>query len=113
MAGPKKPAEKEVNARELLVRFSPAVEDAFRSIAVAARDSQHFDGEICEIVKDWSAGKPTSVHTVMTSLPIIAGEVAAHVRATGDKSMNAAWEELCIQLPEQGFTVSQSPKKQR
>jgi hypothetical protein len=95
MVGPKKPAEKEVNARDLLMRFSPAVEDAFRSIAVAARESEHFDAGIYEIVKGWSAGKPTTVHDIMITLPAVAGEVTAHVRATGDVAMKEAWDDLC------------------
>jgi hypothetical protein len=113
MAGPKRPAEREVDAKDLHVRFSPAVEDAFRAIVVAAKDSKHFDAGMYEILKDWSAGKATTIHTIMVALPSIAGEVAAHVRATGDTTVNAAWDDLCLQLPENGFTITKSPNRER
>jgi hypothetical protein len=106
-------AENEVSARDLQVRFSPAVQDAFRSIAVAASKSERFDPGIYEIVKDWSSDKPTTIHDVMISLPAISGEVTAHITATRDEKMKEAWDELCVQLPENGFTVSQSRQRQR
>jgi hypothetical protein len=105
--------ENELNARDLQVRFSPEVQDAFRTIAVAARDSKHFDPDIYEIVKLWSSDKPTTVHDVMIALAPIAREVAAHVSATRDEAMKEAWDDLCSQLPENGFKVSQSIQRRR
>jgi hypothetical protein len=113
MAGRFSHAENEISARDLRVSFSPAVQDALRSIAVAARRSQHFDQEIYEIVKAWSGEAPITVHDVMIALPAIAGEVARHLSATHDKAMKDAWDELCSRIPENGFTVSQSRRKGR
>jgi hypothetical protein len=105
---------KELEARDLQVHFSPAVQDAFRTIAVAARTSEHFDSGIYEIAKDWSSGKPTSVHDVMISLPVIAAEVMKHVAATRDQTMKEAWDDLSTQISEKnGFTVSQSLQRRR
>jgi hypothetical protein len=106
-------AERELEARNLRVRFSPEVQDAFRSIAVAARDSQHFDPDIYEIVRDWSGDKPISVHDFMIAIGPICRELMAHISATRDESMVRAWDELCSHLPEAGFRVSQSRQRHR
>jgi hypothetical protein len=105
--------EKNIEARNLRVRFSPAVQDALRSITVAAHHSKAFDPDIYEIVKDWSSDKPTTVHDVIISLPAIAREVVQHLSATRDEAMKQAWDDLCLQLPENGFTISQSLQNRR
>ena|SRR5271155_1078409 len=105
--------EKNIEARNLRVRFSPAVQDALRSITVAAQHSGTFDPDVYEIVKKWSGNKPTTVHDVMIGLPAIAGEVVEHLSATRDEAMKQAWDDLCAQLPESGFTISQSLQNRR
>ena len=105
---------KELEARDLQVHFSPAVQDALRTITVAARDSRHFDSGAYQIAKEWSSGKPTSVHDVMISLPAVAAEVMQHVATTRDETMKEAWDDLCTQIAEKnGFTVSQSLQRRR
>jgi hypothetical protein len=105
--------EKALDARDLQVRFSPAVQDAFRSVAVAARASEHFDAGIYEIIKDWSSDKPTTIHDFMIVFPAIASEMTSHITSTRDSTMKEAWEDLCLQLPEQGFTISQQRQRRR
>jgi hypothetical protein len=105
--------QKDIEARNLRVRFSPAVQDALRSIVVAAQHSSNFDPDICEIIKNWSSDKPTTVHDFIIAFPTIAGEVMEHLSATRDAAMKQAWDDLCVQLPESGFKVSQSVQNRR
>jgi hypothetical protein len=105
--------EEQLDARNLSVRFSPPVQEALRSIAAASADSNHFDHGIQGIVEGWSNGKPTTVHDVMIALPAIAREVTNHVEATHDSVMKEALDELCMQLPENGFTVARSAQRRR
>lgn len=103
----------EIDARDLRVEFSPAVQDAFRAIAVAASKSEHFDTGMYEIIKNWSNGKPTTVHDFMVAIVPVADEVTAHISRTDDQLMKGAWDDLSTQLSENGFAVSQSLKKHR
>jgi hypothetical protein len=105
--------QKDIEARNLRVRFSPAVQDALRSLTVAAQHSNSFDRDIYEIVKNWSSNKPTTVHDLIIGLPAIAGEVMEHLSATRDEAMKQAWDDLCAQLPESGFKISQSLQNRR
>ena len=106
-------AETKVNARELSLRFSENVKDAFRSLTVIAAKSPHIDQEVYSILKDWSGDQPTTVHDVMNAMPLVAEQVADHIRATGDEGAKDAWSELSTQMPENGFTVSQSRQRKR
>ena len=104
----------ELDAREQQLRLSPAVQDAFRTIAVAAKHSEHFDGDIYEIVKDFSNGKTITVRDFIISMPHIAEEVRNHLSANKDPRVEEAWSDLATQLAETGgFSVSQSRARKR
>jgi hypothetical protein len=105
--------ETETDGRDLKVRFSPSVTKALRSLASTALNSEHFDQEMHSILQEWSDGKPTTVHDILIAFPLIAEQMAAHISATNDESTKDAWRELCMQLPENGFTISQSVQRKR
>jgi len=102
-----------VSAAELKVTFSPLVLEALGDIAAIARMSKHFDPGIAEKIHEWSMGQDTNVHDIMTALPTMAGEVANHIRATGDERMVEAWEQFSMQMAEAGFSLSQSRRRVR
>ena len=97
----------EVEARDIKVQLSPAVTSAFSDLEQAVRGSEHFDGDIIRIVQDYAAGKTKSVHDVLIGLPAIAMETMKHVRATGDKRAEQAWEDIAAQMNENGFSLTQ------
>ena len=101
-------AEKTVDPRSLLVSFSEPVQDSFNDLAEVAHKSEHFDHEISEILDSWSKRPSISLHEMIISLPLIAEQLAEHVRATGDQNAMDVWRGLCTQLPENGFAISQS-----
>ena len=113
MAGKHAQREKELNARELHIHFSPQVKDAFRSLANATVDSREFDGDIHAVLKGFAGEKSFTLHDVMISLPAIAEEMAAHVHVSSDPAAKDAWRDLCDRMLESGFTVSQARSKQR
>jgi hypothetical protein len=96
----------ELDANGIEVHFSPEVKNAFADLAAAVHFSKHFDGDILSIVQDWASGKPLSVHSVFISLPLIAAETSRHVRATRDERATEAWREICLKMPEKGFTLT-------
>jgi hypothetical protein len=96
----------EVDANGIEVHFSSEVKSAFADLAAAAHFSKDFDADILSIVQDWAAGKPLSVHSVFTALPLIAEETSKHARATGDERAAEAWRELCLKMSEKGFTLT-------
>ena len=97
----------EIDARDIKVHFSPAVRSAFGDLEAAVHFSEHFDGDILRTVQDYAAGKPKSVHDVLIVLPTIAGETMKHVKATGDKRAEEAWNEIAGQISENGFSLTQ------
>jgi hypothetical protein len=99
--------ETELNPREIKVRFSPAVVSAFSDLAAAVHFSEHFDADMRNILQEWAAGKVPSAHSVLTAFPLIAGETFRHIHATNDAKAKEAWDEICGQLSEQGFTFAQ------
>jgi len=113
MAGNLPHQETELDARDLNVRFSPPVQTALKTLTVIALKSDWFDPEMHAILEEWSSGKPTTIHDVMITLPLIAEQTAEHIKATGDERAKDAWRDLCTQLPENGFIVSQSLQRKR
>jgi hypothetical protein len=89
------------------MRFSPAVVSAFSDLAAAVHFSEHFDADMRSILQEWAEGKAPSAHSVLTALPLIAGETFRHIHATNDKKAEEAWAEICGQMSEQGFTFAQ------
>jgi hypothetical protein len=113
MTGQHSRRETGINARELQVSFSENVKDALRSLTQIAARSEHIDPETYSILKEWSGGKATTVHDVMIAMPLVAEQVAEHIRATDDEGAKDAWRDLCMQMPEEGFTVSQVRGRKR
>jgi hypothetical protein len=105
--------EDEVDARSLKVKFSADVLDALREVAALARLSEHFDTGMAETLREWSDGRPTTVHDVMTAWPSIAGEISRHIRATNDAKIKEAWDAVCLQMPESGFRISLARSRRR
>jgi hypothetical protein len=103
----------ELDARGIEVHFSPRVTSAFADLAAAVHFSKHFDADALSILQDWVAGKCNSVHDVLISLPVIAEETAAHIRATGDKRAEEAWREICLKMSEKGFTLTQERARRK
>lgn len=101
----------EIDARGIEVHFSERVRSAFADLAAAAHFSEHFDGDMLDSVREWGAGRPVSVHEALTSLPLIAEETAKHVRATGDKRAEDAWQEVGLAMSEKGFSLTQARKR--
>lgn len=109
--GPK--TEIELNTRQLSLRFSPEVREAFHSLAEAVRGSNNFDPETYETLQAWGKEKQTNVHAVITSLPLIAEQMVDHLKVADDPKMTDAWRELCIKLHENGFSVFQPLQRGR
>jgi hypothetical protein len=105
--------ETRLDGRELTVRFSEPVMEAFHELAEVAQNSKHFDPQVHAILKSWSNDKPTTVHDVINSLPLIAGQMAAHISATKDDAAKDIWDSLSTQIAEHGFTVSESRQRKR
>jgi hypothetical protein len=105
-------SQTKLDDRELQVRFSPAVREAFHALAHVASKSKHFDEGMFAILREWGEGKPATIHDVVVTFPLIAEQMADHISATHDEAVKDAWRELCSQLPEEGFVVSQSRLKQ-
>lgn len=99
-------ASSEIDPRGVVVNFSPEVTKAFGDLAAAVHFSEHFDGEMLKTVEDYAAGKPRSVHDIMTALPAIAEETFKHVHATGDQSAAKAWSNISSEMLESGFTLA-------
>ena len=99
--------ETELDPRGVEIRFSPQVRSAFADLAASVHSSEHFEAGVREILERWAEGKTQSVHSFAIALPLIAENTFAHIHATNDKKAREAWEEICSQIPEQGFTLSQ------
>ena len=95
----------QMDPRGVNIQFAPEVRQAFGDLAAAVHFSEHFDGEMLKTVQEWAAGKPASVHDVITALPVIAKETFQHVHATGDLKAAEAWGNLGSELLERGFTL--------
>lgn len=104
----------ELDAREISISFSPKVQKAFGSLAASVRHSEHFGQEMYDMLEDWSQGKKATVYDVLVTLPLIAQDMAKHVKATNDRNAEEAWGDICIQMFENGFNLtSSSPKRGR
>jgi len=97
----------EINANDFMVQFSPAVTKHFGDLEEIVRDNEHFDWDAHQIVKDYAAGKPKTLHSVLIGLPAIAMATMEYVRMTGDRSAEMAWQEIAGQINENGFSVSE------
>ena len=102
-----------LDPNQIEVRFSDRVRNAFADLEAAVRFSEHFDGDIREVLRDWAEGKRTSVHNVITALPLIAEEAFAHARATKDPRTADAWREICLGMPESGFQLATARRRGR
>jgi hypothetical protein len=102
----------EVDGDSIKVHFSAKVKGALADLDAAVHFSEHFDGDAYAILHSWATGKNPSVREVMVALPLIAEETSRHVRESGDERAEDAWRELCNQMPENGFALTQR-KRQR
>lgn len=96
---------------QINVRFSPRVKGALADLDAAVRSSKHFDGDSYAILHDWAYGKAPTIREVIVSLPLIAEDMFEHLKVTGDKRAEDAWRELCNQLLEKGFTLTQRERQ--
>ena len=97
----------EINARNIMVQFSPAVTKAFGDLKEAVGDSKHFDWDALQMVKDYAAGKPKTLHSALIGLPSVAMATMEYVRMTGDRSAEVAWQDIAGQINENGFSLTQ------
>lgn len=101
----------ELDARNINVRFSQRVKSALADLDAAVHFSEHFDGDAYAILRDWAKGKAPSVHDVMVALPLIASETFRHIQATGDRRAEEAWDQLCSDMLEHGFALTQRSRQ--
>jgi hypothetical protein len=103
----------ELDARGIEIQFSPQMHSAFQDLAAAVHFSEHFDGDMLSVLQDWAAGKRKSVHDILIALPLIAQETFKHIQATGDDRAREAWDEICSQMSEKGFTLTQDRQREK
>lgn len=96
------PKATELDAKAIEVHFSPKMTQAFRDLAAAVHFSQDFDEGMLRTVQEFAEGKPTSLHGVLISLPMVAREVFSH----GDERAREAWDDISAQMSEKGFTLT-------
>jgi hypothetical protein len=97
----------QIDARAVNVHFSPAVTSAFGDLEAAVHSSGHFDKDLLRTVQELAAGQDKSVHAVLISLPAIAAETMNHIRSTGDRRAERAWDDITAQMNENGFSLTQ------
>jgi hypothetical protein len=88
------------------VHFSPTVRQALQDLDVAVHFDEKFSGDIRPILHEWATGKTPTVHDVLIALPLVAREVFDHIRRVADNRAADAWDDLCSQMAEQGFTLA-------
>jgi hypothetical protein len=94
-----------LDAAQIEVHLSRDVQQALSDLEAAVHFSEHFDGDIRDILGDWAKGKHPTIHEVLTAFPLIAEETSEHVRMTNDIRAQEAWRELCLKMPERGFEL--------
>jgi hypothetical protein len=99
--------ETELNPRNIEIRFSPGVRNAFNDLDAAVHFSEHFDADMKGVLQRWAEGKTPSAHEFVTAIPLIAAETFRHIHATNDQKARDAWEDIAGQLSEQGFAFTQ------
>lgn len=103
----------ELDPHAIKVQFSEGARNAFAELAAAVQSSEHFDSDIRENLQNLAKGEPTSVATLIMGFPAIASETFNHIRATGDKRAEAAWDEIGKELWETGFTLQRQQTKEK
>ena len=99
--------EIELDDRAIEIRFSSKLRNAFTSLAAAAHFSPTFDPLMLEIVRRWGGDEPQILHDYLVSLPTIADETFRHIRQTNDEKAQEAWGQICGQVAEKGFVLTQ------
>jgi hypothetical protein len=103
----------ELDSEKVEIHFSPELKRAYGDLAAAVHFSEYFDPDIQAILRRWSATRAPTLHDVLIALPLIARETFSHIRATGDERAQEAWQEICNNTPEKGFTLTKSPGEKR
>ena len=96
------------NHEDVKIKFSPDMVRCFARLEAAVHDSQHYDGDLLENLRDLTSGKPCSVQMALTEMSLITEETMKHVQATGDTRAKKALDDLQTCLMEdkiKPFTV--------
>jgi hypothetical protein len=99
----------ELDARNIVLHFSPEMKRALGDLAAAVHHSEHVDPDVRKVLQHWAAGQKQTIHDVLIAFPLIAEETFRHIRATGDQRAEDAWREICNQMPERGFILTKTP----
>jgi hypothetical protein len=93
--------------RDLNVSFSSNVRSALTSLVQEIESKDILDSDVLGILRDWSKGQRSSVHDVLTALPVVTEEVLKCLQTADDDRAHSAWREFTNQMAENGFSISE------
>jgi hypothetical protein len=90
------------------VKFGPRLRQAFSELADAVSHSKHFDQDMRAMMQEWARGDKVTVHSFMNAFPLFSYDTMKHLRATPDKKVEEAWEEIMLGFgDENAYTITQ------